>query len=42
METRARAYHALTECGYVYLDNFYPADRVHAFRKLRHRMHPTS
>lgn len=36
-ETRRRAHHALTECGYVYLDNFFPAHRIHAFRKAYER-----
>ena len=36
-ETRKRAWRALTECGYVYLDNFFPAHKVHAFRKAYER-----
>ena len=32
-ETRQRALLALRECGYVYLDNFFPTHRIHALRK---------
>ena len=31
--TRERALAALRECGYVYLDNFYPAEKVHRLRR---------
>ena len=40
-ETRRRSLHALRECGFVYLDNIYPADRVHAFRKAYERFRAT-
>ena len=30
---RSRARSALTECGFVYLDDFYPAARIHALRR---------
>ena len=41
-ETRARAWEALTECGYVYLDNFVPAERVRTFRAAYEAFRQTS
>lgn len=40
--TRARAHRALTECGYVYLDNFFSAEQVGRFRDAYYELRDSS